>query len=270
MIRRILLLVLIPILAISTTSCDDLEDNSPAFQVMVNGELFKAKQMQITNEEDGGYVLTGINETGMLEIFLSNIAEGSHSFGEESDNILTFSNETGSYTTRIKNGGGELLLTGDNHLGDVTGTFHFLAADTSGARMHGTNGHIYQLPFGDENMELPNFEEEDGGEFSVDGEEVNVIALEATEEEGVIAIEILGAEDRRIAIQVPQTIGVGEVTLPSAEESFVYYVGGEAYTVLGGSLEIEIHDNDTRVIKANFQVETEGERELVGSFRVTY
>lgn len=270
MIRRILLLVLIPVLAISAISCEDLEDNSPAFQVTVNGELFKAKQMQITTEEDGGYMLTGIDETSILEIYLRNISEGSHSFGEESENILRFTNERGTFTTAIKNGGGELMLTGDSGLGDVTGTFHFLAADASGARMHGTNGHVYQLPFGDENMELPDFELEDGGEFSVDGEVVNVIAVEAAEAEGIIAIEILGAEDRRVAIQIPQTIGVGVVTLPSDDESLVYYAGGEAYDVLGGTLEIEIHDNNTGVIKASFQVETEGAHEVVGTFRVTY
>lgn len=270
MIRRILLFVLIPVFAVTTLSCDDLEDNSPALQVMVNGELFKAKQMQITTEEDGGYMLTGIDETSMLEIYLKNISEGSHSFGEESENILTFSSASGTFTTAIENGGGELMLTGNSELGDVTGTFHFLAADTSGARMHGANGHIYQLPFGDANMELPDFEMEDGGEFSVNGEVVHVTALEATEDEGVIAIEILGEEDRRIAIQVPETIEAGVVTLPSTEESFVYYVSGEAHTVVGGSLEIEIHDNDSRLIKASFQVETEGEHELDGIFHVTY
>ncbi|HLW14333.1 MAG TPA: DUF6252 family protein [Flavobacteriaceae bacterium] len=270
MIRRILLLVLLPVLAISTISCEDLEDNTPAFQVMVNGELFKAKEMQIATEEDGGYMLTGVDETSMLEIYLSNITEGSHSFGETSQNILTFSNATGTFTTAIENGGGELLLTGSSVLEDITGTFHFRAADTSGARMHGTNGHIYQLPFGDANMELPDFEVEDGGEFSVNGEMVHVTAVEAAEGEGMIAIEILGAEDRRVAIQVPETIEAGVVTLPSTEENFVYYVGGETFTVVSGSLEIEIHDRDSRVLKASFQVETEGEHEVVGSFRVTY
>lgn len=270
MIRRILLLALIPVLAISTISCDDLEDNTPAFQVMVNGELFKAEQMQIATEEDGGYMLTGIEETSMLEIYLVNISEGSHSFGEESENVLRFSNATGSYTTAIKNGGGELQLTGNSALEDVTGTFHFLAADTSGARMHGTNGHIYQLPFGSEDMELPDFEVEDEGAFSVDGDEVNVTALEAIVDDGVINIEILGAEDRRIAIQVPETIGVGVVTLPSNDERFIYYVNGEDYAVVDGTLEIQIHENTTGVIKASFQVETEGPHELVGSFRVTY
>jgi len=269
MTRKILLLVLIPLLAVSFISCEDIQDNTPAFQVMVNGELFKASEMQITTEDDG-YMLTGIDEESMLNIYLTNIAEGSYSFSQTSRNVLTFSNPTGKYTTAFEDGSGELLLTGNSAMEDITGTFYFIAADTSGARMHGSNGQIYQLPFGSDDIGLPGDETENEGEYNVNGNDVNVINVQAVSQNDNINIEVLGENDTRIAIQLAQTIEVGTLTLPSTEATIVYFENSESYNVVDGVLEIEIHDNDLGLIKGNFQVETEESHQIEGSFQVIY
>jgi|SRR5690625_4747483 len=270
MIRKILFLVLVPLLAISVISCEDLEDNTPAFQVMVNGELFKADEMQVTSQ-DSGYMLTGINEDeeSILNIFLANIDQGSHAFGELSSNELIYTNPTGRYTTAFENGGGELMLTGSNVEG-ITGTFHFLAADTSGARMYGTNGQIYQLPFGSNDIGLPGDETENEGGLKVNGVNINVITVQAVSENNKINIEILGENNTRLAIQLSQTIGEGGISLPSTDASLTYFENSESYDVVDGTLNIESHDNDTGLIKGNFQVETDDSHQLDGSFQVVY
>ena len=269
MIRKILLLVLIPILAISVISCEDLEDNTPAYQVMVNGELFKASEMQITTGNDG-YTLIGIDEESTIKIYLTDLSEGSHAFGETSNNILEFTNATGKYTTAFEDGGGELMLTENNAMMYVTGTFHFIAADTSGAKMYGSRGQIYQLPFGDNDIGLPDDETEDEGEFSVNGDNVNVIVVQAASQNDNINLEIVGENDTRISIQLENTIEAGTLTLPSSEATIIYYVNGESYNVTAGALEIESHDNDSGLIKGNFQVETQESHQIDGSFQVTY
>lgn len=171
MIRRILFLVLIPFLAMS---CKDIEDNTPALQIVVNGDLFKAENMQYTTEEGGGYTIKGINENSALEIYLTSLSVGTYEFGEELDNVITYTNSEGEFTTDIRNGGGEVRIEELSELDYVTGTFFFRASDTTGNRMQAVNGHIYQVPFGSGDFEIPEIEApEDGGDDDENTDEDN-------------------------------------------------------------------------------------------------
>lgn len=167
MIQRIFFLILIPFLSLSIVSCDDLEDNTPALQVTINGELFKASDIHIAFEENQGYTIIGANETSVLTIYLTNINEGSHVFGEHSDNKVTYSNQQGTFTTAINKGGGEFVLTDKGMWSEggvldyVTGTFYFTALNNNGVRMQGVNGNAYQVPFGVGEFELPGTENDD-------------------------------------------------------------------------------------------------------------
>lgn len=270
MIRRILLIILIPVLAITAISCDDLEDNNPALQVMVNGELFKADEMQVATEEDGdGYILTGINEDSSLSIYLTDIAEDSYSFGENSENTLSLITEGKEFTTTNENGSGVVIISDSSKLDYITGTFNFLATDTSGTKLHGANGHIYQVAFGSSDLDIPDLEI-NNAVFKVGSEDVEVDEVKALYEDSNIEISIIGADSQRISIVLPDTIEDGEIDLPNADVSFAYLLDGDTFNVVSGTLQITAHDTDLQVITASFNVITEGEYEVSGSFQVAY
>lgn len=271
MIRRILLLILMPVLAISAISCDDLEDNTPALQVMVNGELFKAEEMKVITEEEGGYTLSGVNESQSLNIHLTNATEGSYTFGEGSGNTLSLITEEGEFTTTNENGGGEVMITDVGALDYITGTFHFLATDTSGTKMRGSNGHIYQVSFGSEDMELPDGELENEAAFVVDGVEVSVTDIEAQLVNGTIEVVVIGENDQRLNFIVNPSVEAGELTLPDENIFFAYLIEGENHLVESGTFEVTMHEAEVfQQLMAEFEGTTVEGHEISGSFQVSY
>lgn len=255
----------------SAISCDDLEDNTPALQIMVNGELFKAKEMQVAAEEEGGYILTGVNGNSALSIHLSDVTEGSYALGEDSTNTLSFITEDGEFTTTNENGGGEVMITDTGMLDYITGTFHFVATDTSGTKMRGLNGHIYQVSFGSEDMELPEGVFENQATLVVGEEHVDITNIEARLADDKIEIVVIGENDQRLEIRVNQSVEVGEITLPDEDIFLAYVLDGDSDEVTSGVFEVILHMDETlQHLIAEFEGTTENGHEISGSFQVSY
>lgn len=263
MIRRILLLLLLPLFVIS---CEDLEDNNPALQIVINGELFKANEMTTVTEEDGSYIIQGIENDKKLYIYLSDIQNGSYEIGEgKADKIVYIDEEGREFTTDFEDAAGEVLLT-DSGLDYITGTFYFRTSDTSKTRLQAHNGHIYQVPFGSD-LEDPDLNNQ--ADYSVDGEEVVVNDVELKEVDGKIYIEILADNDQRISIEVPNSIAEGEIDLPDTDVIFEYYIDGNQQSIENGVLDVQIHETNLGMLRAIFKVTTI-EHELEGFFQVMY
>lgn len=273
MIRRILLLILIPVLATTAISCDDLEDNTPALQVMVNGELFKAEDMQVATEENGGYTLTGINGNSALNVYLSNVTEGSYKLGEGSENVLLLKTEDGEFTTAHENGGGEVMITDAGILEYISGTFHFtaVAIDTSGVKMRGSNGNFYQVSFGAEDMELPDGAFDNKATLLVEGVTVNVTDVNARLVDEQIEIVVIGDNDQRFEVKVKQSVEVGELTLPDDNVFMAYLLDGNSDEVTSGVFNVTVHEaEELQHLRVNFEGTTENGHEVSGSFQVNY
>ena len=147
MFKNLFLLLIIPFLAFMLFSCEDLEDNSPAFQVVLNGELFKANEMYAKNV-GSGLEIHGIADQGELIIFLESARIGTHAIDEETASYVKFvdaSNKT--YTTQFENAKAEVNIDYID-LDGVIGSFYFNAHKTNRDVARGYNGHIYEVPFG--------------------------------------------------------------------------------------------------------------------------
>lgn len=264
MIRRILLLVLIPLLAMS---CEDTEVNNPALQIMINGELFRAKEMNTMKNEDGGYIIQGIEENRKLQIYLTDISSGSYMLGEGAANKIVYLDENGvEFTTMMEKASGGVMLTEDSGFEYVTGTFYFQTIDTTKIRIQAHNGHIYQVPFGSGEIDVPDLENK--GDITVDEEEIPISKVEAEASGNSIKVEIIGS-DQRISIVLPKDIQESVVALPSTVVEFNYYVDGTNQNIQVGELDIMLHEANVGMMMASFEFST-GENKVEGSFQIVY
>lgn len=269
MTRRILLLVLIPVLAMIASSCDDTEINTPGLQIVINGELFKAEEMVLLSDEEG-YTIQGVENDKKLSIHLSDIKSGTYALGEGLENSVHYVNEEGvEFTTDMEKASGEVMLTYSD-LDGVTGTFYFQTTDTSKTRLHAHNGHIYQVPFGSEDS-LPDFDFENEASFSVNGEEVEVTEVEVRLRENTIELAVIAENNQRLKVSIDRSVEVGTIDLPSTEASIIYLLDGESEELTSGTFEVLLHEPTVlQHLKAKFEGETEDGNQVTGAFQVSY
>ncbi|TDI81278.1 MAG: hypothetical protein E2O83_01245 [Bacteroidetes bacterium] len=267
--KRIFLLLFAAILAFS--SCENLEDNSPALQGVIDSTFYRANDVRGQQNDDGSFTLQGINQDQQLTLIINSAQLGTYQLGEGQSNFASFKDADGNVYSTSPNGEGEIILT-DRCLscGWLTGTFRFsgirLGIDTIAVH----KGFFYQVSF------LEGGLIGDGGVVNSGGlvAEIDQILFHATTvfaEEVNNSIQITGTTNSEsIFIQVPNDVGTGAYELPATGTIANYTIQDITEEALSGQIFVTFFDPIERRIMIGFRFRTENHNIVNGGINVHY
>lgn len=256
--KRLTLLLFATVIAFS--SCENLEDNSPALQGQIDSIFFKALDVRGQKNDDGTFTVQGINQDQKLTVNIAENELGTYLMGGGRASSATYEDGLGNEYSTAPFGDGVIELT-DRCIscGWLTGNFWFTAkrseADTLPINVQ--KGVFFEVSFLNGNVD-------EGGPSlgtmiaSIDGVpfEANAVSID---EDGV-TITIEGLEGQQsITIRVPSNSVSGNYFLPRTGFSASYTNDGVTTEAEdGGIISVNFNNQDTRAILIFFNFEAAG------------
>jgi Family of unknown function (DUF6252) len=264
--KRIFLLLFAAILAFS--SCENLEDNSPALQGEIDSIFFKSSDVRGQQNENGSFTLQGINQDEKLTLNLNRAQLGEYTLGAGHPSFATYEDPAGNIYTTAPLGEGQIVLT-DRCLscGWLTGTFRFTAVDPGVDTLNVQKGFFFEVSFLDGNIDSgPSV-----GTLTANVNEDPYQANSVTAEEIGSSIIINGfLNERVITIEVPANSISGNYILPITGFSASYTNNDETTEAISGIITVNFNNTDTRKILIFFNFDTGSDNITVGRTRVDY
>lgn len=255
--KRIFLLLFAAILAFS--SCESLEDNSPALQGEIDSVFFRAIDVRGQRNEDGSYTLQGINQDEKLTLNLdrgaSSGALGLYPLGEGHASFATYEDADGNEYTTAPLGEGQIELT-DRCIscGWLTGTFRFTAMNPGVDTLNVQKGFFFEISFLDGNIDATGPTE---GDLFANVNENPFQANSVTADEIGSSIIIKGFLDNRIiTIEIPANSVSGNYILPVTGFSASYTNNDETTEAISGLISVNFNNATLRKAKVFFNFDT--------------
>lgn len=267
----LLLLSLFVILGIAI-SCDDIEDNSPAFQAKVDTLLYRSNDARAEIKEDGSLVLQGITDFEMISMHLSNSVEGTYPILGDGFNRASFQTSIGSVYTTKPFGHGEVKITQSDASG-ISGNFNFTGYRFGLDTLVVSQGFFYKVPIisgsTEDEPEPQNFL------FTAQVNGQNFVPSMITALDNGDQIVVSGTVDNNtITLSFPNLITVGNYTIDNATYRATYSEGDTTFETQTGSLTVSAHYTDTKQISGTFSFICGDENTpyeiTAGEFIVTY
>lgn len=255
--------------AFALIGCEDVETNSPAMQVSLNDELYKAVDARAEINENGTLVIQGITDLETLTLTLSGSSEGVYTLGGEGTNRAVFEDFLGSVYTTRPFGDGEVVLENsiDNTL---SGTFRFNAYRFGLDTLNARGGVFYKVPIITGSTEDP-IATNDDLTAVVDGENFTAVQVMVLNEFGRIVINAPSINGTAIGLEFPDTIIEGEYTIEDdGDEISLIYLSGDDAEGLSGTLVITSHDTVENIVTGTFEFETLDHIITEGQFTINY
>ncbi len=143
------LFLFISIVCFSACS-DDIEDNTPAFEGVLENDFWRASNVTATTA-GGGLIIQGVTAAEVLTIKTSSTEPGAYTLGTGTANVGKYAlNNGGNYTTGDGVGDGQIVITSFAN-GQISGTFRFNAAlngEADGALINMQRGVFFKVPVG--------------------------------------------------------------------------------------------------------------------------
>lgn len=268
--KRIILLLFAAVVAFS--SCENLEDNSPALQSEIDSVFFKALDIRGQKNEDGSYTLQGVNQDQKLTLNIEKAQLGTYQLGGGMASNAVYIDEDDNEYTTAPFGQGQIEIT-DRCIscGWLTGTFNFLAkrSEFDSLPVIAEKGVFFEISFLNGNID-------DGGPSLgtmtavVDGTDFSANSLTITDTGGIITVT--GFETTTsISIQIPSNAVSGNYVLPQAGYAATYTVDGVTTEAdEGGVVTVNFNNTETRRFRVFFNF-TAGARTITdGNTAGTY
>lgn len=248
------------------SSCENLEDNSPALQGTVDHVVFKAVYARAIANVDGSYTIEGNNEVEEMTLHISSPEIGTYYIGEGFPNSATFETINGVIYSTSSAGEGKIIVSNwDTSINAISGTFNFSAAIPGVDTITVNNGVFYEVPY------IGGSGETNDGTLTanVDGNGFNAINV-TTDDTGnsIIITAIFNAET--IKIVIPIDAAVGNYVLPLSGYLASYSNGAGFEQAESGVIDITLHDVGVKTVKGTFSFETSVNTITSGQFNVTY
>ncbi len=268
--KRITLLLFAAVIAFS--SCENIEDNSPAIQAEIDSVFFKGLDVRGELNDDGTITLQGINQEKKLTITIAENELDTYRMGGGAASSATYEDGEGNEYSTAPFGEGLIELT-DRCLtcGWLTGNFWFIAkrSENDSLPVSVQKGVFFEVSFLGGNVDQ-------GGPSlgsmtaSIDGVpfEANAVAVD---EDG-ISIVIDGLEgNQSIRLQVPSNSVSGNYFLPRTGFSASYTIDGVTTEAEeGGIISVNFNDQQDRRILLFFNFEAAGKVISSGRAGATY
>lgn len=255
--------------AVALIGCEDILTNSPAMQVSLNDELYKAISARAEINENGTLVIQGTSDLETLTLTLSGSSEGVYTLGGEGTNRAVFEDFLGSVYTTRPFGDGEVVIENSSN-NTLTGTFRFNAYRFGLDTLNARGGVFYKVPIIAGSIEDPVAADNDLTAV-VDGENFTAAQIVVLNEMGGILINGGSVNGTAIGLEFPDTIIEGEYTIEDdGDEISLIYLSGDDAEGLSGTLVITSHDTVEKIVSGTFEFETADHIITEGQFTINY
>lgn len=260
-------LLLLPIVALLFASCSqDIEDNTPALQAVVNDSLFyKAIDARAFYTDEGALLIQGSTDIENVNILLRGLS-GAQGFGSCCTNVAAFEDVDGNTYSTAPNGEGltRFSFGSDN---TISGSFNFVALRNGNLEKRTfSQGVFYKVPIVEPFD--PNDEDDDEGaipdSFTA---RVNTVSFNPTVIASALSAGVLtisgSTSTQDITLKFPSNTGAGDYDFTDAGAiTGVYTVSSASSVSTSGQLKIISNDTAERIVKGEFVFDA-------GSFQVT-
>ncbi|MDT0556365.1 DUF6252 family protein [Patiriisocius hiemis] len=253
------------------TSCEEnIQDNTPAMQGSINEEFFRANDSRGTLNEDGSFLIQGINGVETMTLRLREFRRTTYQLGGNSSNYATFEDKNGNVYSTDPLGSGEIVLRSPSTVesGLAYGDFKFMAVRPGIDTIFVDKGFFFEVPFG-------NGEDDDdtvnAGSFvaDIDGVTFNPFTVSAVDTGNSIVI-LASTSNINITISVPNDVTPANYSLPMTGFTATYADGTITESANSGTIIVLEHDTATNEIKGTFAFETDSKSISLGQFNVVY
>lgn len=251
-------------------SCDDIQDNSPALQVVLNNQLFRAIDARAEIMEDGTLVLQGVTDVEGLTITLNNSTAGVYNFSGIGTNRAVFKDFSGSIYTTRPFGDGQVVIQNVNE-NSLSGTFKFNAFRFGLDTLNAQKGVFFKVPIlnGTTTEEpIPLVGILNG---NINGVAFNADQIFVTETNNLIVID--GRKNTEsIMISFPNSLINGNFPVGS-DITASYTLNGVTMEAVVGNISVVNHNTTIKEISGAYSFQTQ-EPNVVqvsqGQFNVSY
>lgn len=254
------------------TSCDDVQDNTPAFQGSLNEGFYKANDVIGSETSDGFIVLQGLTTEEIMTLKFRNQNGGTLNFGT-GQNVATYVDPIGvTYSTNPVGSGSVTITENDTGRKRISGTFNFMAIIPGVDTLVVQNGNFFEAPYGEPiNIDVDGGPDNAGTFLAeVNGSGFDPQSVSAVASGSTIVIAGINASNNTILLGIPSDAETGQNDLPSVGYSASYSVGGTPEAATSGSISIVNHDTTNRTIAGTFSFDTANNSITLGQFNVSY
>ena len=254
------------------TSCEEnVQDNTPALQGSINEEFFRANDSRGTLNEDGSFIIQGINGVETITLRINDFRRSTFELGGNFTNYATFEDKNGNLYTTDPLGSGSIILDAPSSVesGLAYGQFNFMAIRPGIDSIFVDNGFYFEVPFG--NGEDDDDDTVNSGSFvaDIDGVTFNPFTVSAVDTGNSIVI-LASTSNINITISVPNDVTPANYSLPMTGFTATYADGTITESANSGTIIVLEHDTATNEIKGTFAFETDSKSISLGQFNVVY
>lgn len=251
-------------------SCDDIQDNSPALQAELDGELYRAIDARAEILPNGNLIMQGLTDIENLTITLSGSTEGVYTLGATGVNRAAFQDFLGSIYTTRPFGNGEVVIesTANN---TFSGTFSFDAYRFGLDTLNAQKGFFYNVPIVAGSTSEEPIPPANLLSAKINGSDFEAQTTSASENNEVIVING-SAGNQSISLSFPSSLSGGNN--PIVENiTASYTLDGTTLQAISGIISIVNHNTTLNEISGAFSFLTEGDEGVEvtqGQFNVSY
>ncbi|MDX1462249.1 MAG: DUF6252 family protein [Marinirhabdus sp.] len=251
-------------------SCEDTEDNTPAFQANLNNEFYKALDAQAIVGDDGRVAIVGTTTDEVITLSLAVLQSGTFEFNSGNGHQAIYEDGAGQIYTTENGGNGVLEITerdADSQI--ISGNFNFTAILEGVDTVTVDRGVFFKIPYvsGSIDPTDPNFvnvlqAEIDGLPFTP--EQLTSVVTDTT-------IQIIGATgDDTIQLNIPLDAEPSANAIPGNGFNAFYFDAGIQEEAIQGSIEVLTHDTASQNISGIFSFTTANHQITSGQFNIDY
>lgn len=256
--------------AFAFIGCEDIQDNNPAMQAVLNNQLYKAIEIRAEILENGTLVLQGIKGDEELTITLNNSTEGIYTLGMNEISTAIYTDPVGTIYSTNPFGNGLVLIQNVSE-NTVSGTFKFNAYRSGLDTLNAQKGYFYRVPIINGTTTEETVPTVNLLSATIEGNPFSAQTITAANSNGFIVVN--GTQDNQsIFLSFPNTIENGDN--PIGEGIIARYIlNGQTLLAVSGTISIVNHNTTINEISGTFSFETEGPDGLEitqGQFNVAY
>tara|TARA_R100000935_G_scaffold27288_2_gene47438 strand:+ start:15708 stop:16526 length:819 start_codon:yes stop_codon:yes gene_type:complete len=271
--KKYLLLVCV---ACTLVACEDVEENSPAFQGNLDNVFYKSLDAQATLADDGSISIVGATSDQQITLVLSVFQGGSFMLNSGNGHQAFYEDGSGQLYSTENGGDGVVNITGRGEEGGVeylSGDFNFNAILPGVDTVTVDRGLLFKVPVISGTIEdptNPSDPNQDGAFVAeIDGELFDPSTVVATTTDtSIVIIGALG--DNTIQLVIPLDAEPASQAIPGAGFNASYFIAGDEEQAISGAIRVVTHDMTAQGISGTFNFMTENHQISLGQFNIDY
>ncbi len=261
--------------ALLICSCsNEIEDNSPALQAVIDSTLFRAADSRAVFNDNGSLLIQGNSDAATLNILINSLNQTQIELGGDNPNtnIASYTDAFGNvFSTASSDASGEIeyQINGDN---TVSGTFNFIALRNGlQDEVFVSQGFMFGIPILTELGDGPDMNTNDSFTARVNSVIFNPTIISTV---GANLLTVSGqTQQASISVLFPPDTSPGTYDIAPGTDFQASYILIGTSTVLeaqSGTLTIVSNDTDANEVSAEFVFDVDGFSITDGEFSVSY